>query len=194
MRFRRVFYVGRFQPPHEGHIKSVLLGLELGDEVVIGVRDTRLSASDPLTAEERVWIWRRVLGELGVTRFDVKVVPDFNKNDVIWDDKVVIRGHPLLDWARTVEKILSVSPRDSAFLGNKPPMVIAFNLLGYIVIPGHRSVSKLVDVSATELRRMVMSGDERWRSLLPKPVVDALDEVGFEERLRSLGEEGKESR
>jgi len=187
MKFRRAFYIGRFQPVHEGHLKTALLGFELADEVVIGVRNTELSIKNPLTAEERVEMWVRALRDLGASRFKVEVVPDFSKSDVLWDDKAVISGHPLLDWARAVERILNVNPSDSVFLGNKPPMVIAFNLLGYVVVPGHRNVNRLVEVSATELRSLVLSGDERWRFMLPRAVVEVLDEIGFEERLRALG-------
>lgn len=188
MVWRLAIYCGRFQPPHQGHLKSVEYGLKIAKRVCIGIRATELSIKDPLTPKERVEIWKRLLKYKGVlNRVIIKIIPDFSKDyGIPQEDKIVLVGHPLLRWAKTVEETFEASPEDSVFIGNKPPMVVAFNLLGYIVVPGHRNAHRLVDVSATQLRKMIIGGDEKWKSVLPKPVVDYLVELGIRKRLLSF--------
>jgi len=186
--WRLAIYCGRFQPPHQGHLESVKYGLKVADRVCIGIRETKLSMKDPLTVNERVEAWKRLLKHEGILdRVIVKGVPDFDKNHgVPQEDKVVLKGHPLLKWAKRVENIFKASPKDCVFIGNKPPMVIAFNLLGYVVVPGHRNAYRLVEVSATELRKMIIDGNEKWKTALPRPIVDYLVELGIRRRLLSL--------
>ncbi|RLF23871.1 MAG: hypothetical protein DRN15_04685 [Thermoprotei archaeon] len=188
-KYRLAVYLGRFQPPHQGHLESVKLGLRIAEHVVIGIRDTKLDFKDPLTVEERFECWRRLIkwAELDADRVSLVKVPDFGKGTGIpYEDKAIFTDHPLLRWAKEVEKLLGMNPEDTVFIGNKPPMVIAFNLLGYIVFPGHRNVHRLIEVSATELRKSIMSNDGRWRNILPSPVVRYLDEINIRERLLRL--------
>ncbi len=188
MYWKYALYCGRFQPPHQGHLNSVKYALKLAEKTCIGVRDTPLSLKDPLTVEERIELWHILLSDEGLDdRVIVKRIPDFGKETPLpKEDKVVLRGHPLLDWAKEVEKIFGTSPRDTIFVGNKPSMVLAFNLLGYIVVPGHRNIHRLVDVSASELRKLVLSGDSKWMEMLPKPVTEYLLKIDFKGRLESL--------
>ena len=186
--WRYAIYCGRFQPPHGGHLASVRYALSVAEVVCIGVRETARSIKDPLTVEEMVEAWRRLLEAEGLAdRVVMRPVPDFDKGwGLPGEDKVVLKGHPLLDWARRVEEIFGSSPDRDVFVGNKPPMVLAFNLLGYPVIPGHRNAHRLINVSATELRAMILRGDPRWMGVLPKPVAEYLAELGIERRLREL--------
>jgi len=188
MKWRSALYCGRFQPPHQGHLSSVKLGLKLADRVYIGIRDTRLTLKDPLTSEERIEVWKRLLNYEGILkRVTLRIIPDFGKETPLpKEDKVVLKGHPLLDWARRVEGIFNTSPEDTIFIGNKPSMVLAFNLLGYIVVPGHRNVHRLVEVSASKLRELILNRDESWCELLPVPVVEFLKEIDIYSRLKSL--------
>ncbi len=188
MHWKYALYCGRFQPPHQGHLNSVKYGLKLAEKVLIGIRDTPITLKNPLTVDERIEAWRRLLVSEGLwDRVVVKKIPDFGKETPLpKEDKVVLKGHPLLDWAREVECIFGISPEEAVFIGNKPSMVLAFNLLGYIVVPGHRNVHRLVEVSASELRKMILSKNEKWASLLPKPVADYLKEIDIYSRLKSL--------
>ena len=188
MKWRYAIYCGRFQPPHQGHLASLKLGLKYADKVCLGIRATPLSFKDPLTPEERVEAWKRLLEyEDLIDRVIIKIIPDFGKGTPLpQEDKVIKTGHPLLEWARTVEKIFGTSPQHDIFIGNKPAMVLAFNLLGYIVVPGHRNIHRLVDISATRLRNMILNGDDQWKELLPKPIVELLLKVNIKERLEKL--------
>lgn len=46
-------YPGRFQPFHDGHAAIVQLLLNEGREVVVALRDTAISDSNPYSVEER---------------------------------------------------------------------------------------------------------------------------------------------
>jgi len=188
IKWRNALYCGRFQPPHQGHLSSVKYGLKFAEKVLIGIRATPLSLKDPLTPEERVEAWRRLLESEGLLdKAVIKVIPDFGKEtDLPREDKVVLKGHPLLDWGRAVEGVFGTSPEDTVFIGNKPPMVLTFNLLGYVVIPGHRNAYRLVDVSASQLREMILSGNDEWAKILPEPVVSYLLEIDIRRRLSEL--------
>ncbi|HDJ89844.1 MAG TPA: hypothetical protein ENG40_04045, partial [Thermoprotei archaeon] len=144
MYWKYALYCGRFQPPHQGHLNSVKYGLKIAKNVLIGIRNTKLGFKDPLTLNERIDLWRILLKEEGILdKVLIKPIPNFSKNIPLpIEDKVVLYGHPLLDWAKTVEKIFNIDPKNTVFIGNKPSMVLAFNLLGYIVYPGHRNVHR----------------------------------------------------
>ncbi|MCD6369246.1 MAG: adenylyltransferase/cytidyltransferase family protein [Thermoproteales archaeon] len=188
IKWSNALYCGRFQPPHQGHLNSVKYGLKLAEKVYVGIRATPLSLKDPLTPEERVEAWIRLLKSEGIAeKVVIKIIPDFGKEtELPREDKVVLKGHPLLEWGRKVEEIFGTSPEDTVFIGNKPSMVLAFNLLGYIVVPGHRNVHRLVDVSASQLRQMILNEDKEWMKLLPKPITEYLLEIKIKERLESL--------
>jgi len=188
MYWKYALYCGRFQPPHQGHLSSVKYGLKIAKKVLIGIRDTEINFKNPLTINERIDLWKILLKEEKIVgRVLIKTIPDFGKNVPLPnEDKVVLYGHPLLDWARNVEKIFGISPDNTVFIGNKPSMVLAFNLLGYIVYPGHRNIHRLVDVSATELRRLILNRDNRWMKMLPNSIVNYLIKINISSRLEKL--------
>lgn len=181
MKFRYIIYCGRFQPPHYGHLASVMLALKYCNKVCLGIRDTKLSFKNPLTVKERIELWKMLLeNENIIDRVIIKPVQDFPKQ-IITDDKQL--DHPLIKWAKSVEKVFNTSPQYDAFMGNKPHMVLAFNLLGYIVIPAHRNLFRHIDVSASKLRQLIINNDSRWKLMLPKIVVDYLESINIRERL-----------
>jgi len=182
-------YIGRFQPPHYGHLQSVKYGLKLAKTVIIGIRMTSINLKNPLTVQERIECWKRLLTYFNIPLDRVKLVPvdDFNKRAKIPDDdKVIYKQCSLLDWAEEIQNKLGIRPDTTIVIANKPQIVVAFNLLGYVVFPAHRNRYRLVDVSATELRNLILKGDEKWKDMLPKPVVDFLEEIKIRERLLSL--------
>ncbi len=46
-------FIGRFQPLHEGHKKLFQTVLDEGKNIVIALRDTEISETDPFTVEQR---------------------------------------------------------------------------------------------------------------------------------------------
>ena len=47
-------FIGRFSPPHKGHITIMRKILDEGDKVCIGLRDTLKDEKNPYSVEERI--------------------------------------------------------------------------------------------------------------------------------------------
>jgi len=56
-------FIGRFQPPHEGHITLMRKVLEEGGKVCIGLRDTKIDEKNPYNVEERTELFRKFFKE-----------------------------------------------------------------------------------------------------------------------------------
>jgi len=79
MSYQRVaLYPGRFQPFHNGHKFIVDQALAAGKKVVIGMRDTPISDSDPYTYKQRAEMVRRVYGD----KVGVMLFPDIESINV----------------------------------------------------------------------------------------------------------------
>ncbi len=68
-------FIGRYQPLHKGHKKLIEQALERNENVLVAIRDTKLSNKNPLTVKERMEIIKEVFGD----KVDVVVIPDVNK-------------------------------------------------------------------------------------------------------------------
>lgn len=56
----RVLYVGRFQPPHLGHMKIFDESLKNGQKICIAIRNTKPSDQNPLPAETVKKLWNKI--------------------------------------------------------------------------------------------------------------------------------------
>lgn len=78
----RSFFIGRWQPMHEGHVRLIRTALGEGRQVVIGIMDTELSVRNPYSLAERQGFFLSEFGEeLADGRMTVLVMP--------WIDEVV---------------------------------------------------------------------------------------------------------
>lgn len=59
---RRSFFIGRWQPLHEGHIRLIQTALDEGREVLIGIMDTPISERNPYTFQQRMEMFWNVFG------------------------------------------------------------------------------------------------------------------------------------
>ncbi|RLI24812.1 MAG: nicotinamide-nucleotide adenylyltransferase, partial [Candidatus Hecatellales archaeon] len=71
------FYIGRFQPVHNGHVYAVKYALERVDELIIGIGSAQFShePENPFTAGERLTMLRLALDEAGVDRRLYTIIP-----------------------------------------------------------------------------------------------------------------------
>lgn len=73
-------FIGRYQPWHEGHATIMKKVLEEGKNIVIALRDTPVTSTDPLTIEERLHIirnyWRNTSYE---KRVKIIIIPDIEE-------------------------------------------------------------------------------------------------------------------
>jgi len=168
----RGLFVGRFQPLHMGHLRAIewALGSGVVDElvVVIGSAQESHTLRNPFTAGERVEMLLRGLGEYGIGRDRVLVVPvqDIAMNFV---------------WVRYLEMLL---PRFDVVITRNPLVERLFSEYGYRVIG--QPLFERKRYSATRIRELMVKGDDSWRTLVPSTVAEFIEEIKGVERLQRL--------
>jgi len=164
----RGFYIGRFQPYHNGH-QAVLEQVATSvDEIVIGVGSAQLSheLENPFTAGERVLMITRSLALLDRPIYVIPI-EDIQRNAL---------------WVSHVKSM--TPPFDRVFSSN--PLVMRL-----FVESGHRVHSPELyerqTHSGTAIRRRMLS-DEPWEHLVPQAVVRVIREIDGVERLRQIAQ------
>ncbi len=163
---KRGFYIGRFQPYHNGHHMVLERIARDVDEIVIGVGSAQLSheLENPFTAGERVLMITRSLEELGCP-FYVIPIEDIQRN-ALW-----------------VSHVVSMTPPFEIVYSGNPLVVELFREAGKPVSsPG---MYKRETHSGTAIRERMLKG-EPWEHLVPEAVVDVIREIGGVERLRQI--------
>jgi len=160
---KRGFYIGRFQPYHNGH-QSVLEHIAKDvDEIIIGVGSAQLShtVDNPFTSGERVLMITRALVSLGCP-FYVIPIEDIQRN-ALW-----------------VAHVRSMTPPFDTCYSSNPLVVQLFRESGVDVQSPAMYERELL--SGTEIRRRILAG-EPWKELVPRAVVQVLDEIEGTARL-----------
>jgi nicotinamide-nucleotide adenylyltransferase len=160
---KRGFYIGRFQPYHNGH-QSVLEHIAKNvDEIIIGVGSAQLShnVDNPFTSGERVLMITRALTSLGCP-FYVIPIEDIQRN-ALW-----------------VAHVRSMTPPFDTCYSSNPLVVQLFHEAGVEVQSPAMYERELL--SGTEIRRRMLAG-EPWKELVPPAVVKVLDEIDGTARL-----------
>jgi nicotinamide-nucleotide adenylyltransferase len=162
----RAFYIGRFQPYHNGH-QSVLCEIaQTADEIVIGVGSAQLShePENPFTAGERVLMITAALDGLRCP-FYVIPIEDIKRN-ALW-----------------VSHIRAMTPPFGTVYSSNP---LVMRLFGEAGIRVRCPVMYERDThSGTEIRGRMIRGDP-WEELVPPQVVKVIREIDGVERLRQI--------
>jgi len=159
----RGFYIGRFQPYHEGHDAMVERISAEVDELVVGIgsADQSHTVRNPFTAGERIMMITKALVELDLVTYAVPI-EDLNRNSV---------------W---VSHVQSMSPRFDVAFSNNPLVVRLFREAGIEVRQSPMYQREAFE--GTEVReRMAADGD--WEALVPGAVVEVVEEIDGVERL-----------
>lgn len=166
----RAFYIGRFQPFHNGHLKVISAIAREVDELVIGIGSAQLSHTpeNPFTAGERILMISRSLEELDLYYYVIPI-PDIYRN------------------AEWVAHVHSMTPPFSVAYTNNPLVSRLFHESRYEV--KHSPMYNRQEYSGTEIRRRMLAG-EGWEKLVPGAVVDVVEEVHGVERLRQVSMKG----
>lgn len=164
----RGFYIGRFQPYHNGH-QAVLERVATSvDEIIIGVGSAQLSheLENPFTAGERVLMITRSLASLDRPIYVIPI-EDIQRNAL---------------WVSHVKSM--TPPFDFVFSSN--PLVMRL-----FAESGHRvhcpEMYERQTHSGTAIRRRMLS-DEPWEHLVPRAVVEVIREIDGVERLRRIAQ------
>ncbi len=169
----RGLLVGRMQPIHKGHLDVIKGILGEVDEVVISIGSAQLSHNlkDPFTAGERTMMITKALTEYGIPAASYYITPiqDIACNSL---------------WVAQVEML--TPPFEVVYSGNSLVQRL-FIEAGYRVTEPPLFNREIY--SGTEVRRRMLM-DEDWESLIPKSVVNVIEEVEGIPRLKHLSKEG----
>ncbi|ELY90473.1 nicotinamide-nucleotide adenylyltransferase [Natrinema altunense] len=164
----RGFYIGRFQPFHNGHRNMVERIAADVDELVLGIgsADDSHTVRNPFTAGERIMMITKSLVEFDLVTYAVPI-EDLERNSV---------------W---VSHVQSMSPDfDVAYSNN--PLVIQLFREADIEIRQSPMFNREVLEGSEVRERMITGGD--WESLVPEPVVDVVEEMNGIERIQMVSD------
>ncbi len=165
---KRGFYIGRFQPYHNGH-QAVLEGIaEEVDEIIIGVGSAQLShdTQNPFTAGERVLMITRALEDIGCP-FYVIPIEDLRRN-ALWVAHVTSMTPPF-DICYTSNPLVIQLFKEAAITIKSPPMYLRETLSG------------------TAIRQKMLLGED-WEQYVPPAIVKVIGEIDGVSRLRTISE------
>ncbi len=175
----RLVVPGRFQPPHRGHAHLVRYTLGLAREavVVVGSAQASHTLDNPLTAGERVELLRLLLeeelGEVWKGRVYIVPVMDIKMNAV---------------WVHYLKMLL---PRFEGVVSGNPLVRILFEEAGFKAYKPPLYERSMC--SGRKIRDAVLRGDPSWSGCIPSRVLGALENLGFEKRLRRLAESDEQA-
>jgi nicotinamide-nucleotide adenylyltransferase len=162
----RGFYIGRFQPFHDGHLAMVEHIAEEVDEVVVGIGSAGDSHSnhDPFTAGERIMMLTKGLADVDVLSYPVPI-EDLDRNSV---------------W---VSHVQSMSPTFDVAYSNNPLVIQLFEEAG-IEVRQSRMFNR-EELEGSEIREAMIEGDD-WASRVPEAVVEVIEEIDGVERIQRV--------
>lgn len=169
----RGFYIGRFQPYHNGHHTMIEHIVGEVDELVLGIgsADKSHTVDNPFTAGERIMMLTKAIREFerehGLVTY---VVPleDIDRNAV---------------WASHVE---SMCPDFDVAYSNNPLVIRLFEEADIEV-----RQSRMFDrnrLEGTDIRESIIDGSG-WTDRVPDPVVEVIEEVNGVQRLGTVSED-----
>ncbi|MFA9515795.1 nicotinamide-nucleotide adenylyltransferase [Halopenitus sp. H-Gu1] len=164
----RGFYIGRFQPFHDGHLHMVEEIAQEVDELVLGIGSAGDSHStrNPFTAGERVMMVTKAVEDLDITSYVVPI-EDLDRNSV---------------W---VSHVQSMSPGFQVAYSNNPLVIRLFEEADVEV---RQSPMFRRDVlEGAELRERMIH-DRDWQTLVPEAVVDVISEIDGVSRIQRIAE------
>jgi nicotinamide-nucleotide adenylyltransferase len=166
MNKKRGFYIGRFQPYHNGH-QSVLEHIAgKVDEIIIGVGSAQLShhPDNPFTAGERILMITRSLKSFDCP-FYVIPIEDLQRN-ALW-----------------VSHVRSMAPPFDICYSSNPLVLQLFREAGVNVQSPAMYEREIL--SGTEIRNRMLAGMP-WEDLVPPAVVQVIKEIDGVNRLRQI--------
>ena len=160
---KRGFYIGRFQPYHNGHHEVLEHIAKEVDEIIIGIGSAQLShmIDNPFTAGERVLMITRALSSLGCPYYVIPI-EDIQRN-ALW-----------------VAHVQSMAPPFDLCYSSNPLVVRLFTEAGVKV--QSPAMYERDTLSGTKIRERILNG-KPWKKLLPPAVVQVIKEIDGDERL-----------
>jgi nicotinamide-nucleotide adenylyltransferase len=170
----RGFYIGRFQPFHQGHREMVEYIATEVDEVVVGIGSAGKTHTvrNPFTAGERIMMINRALEDID-TRTYVVPIEDIERNSV---------------WVSHIE---SMSPEFDIAYSNNPLVKQLFKEAG--IEMRESEMYNREDLKGSKIRQRMIDHDP-WQDRVPDTVVEVIEEVDGIDRIRTIaGEDGTDA-
>jgi nicotinamide-nucleotide adenylyltransferase len=162
----RGFYIGRFQPYHDGHHRMVREIAEEVEELVLGIGSAGDSHTthDPFTAGERIMMITKSVVDLDLVTYPVPI-EDLDRNSV---------------W---VSHVQSMSPRFDVAFSNNPLVIELFEEAGVEV--RQSDMFNREELEGSAVRERMIAGED-WQSLVPDPVVEVVEEIDGVRRIQRV--------
>ena len=166
---KRGLFVGRFQPPHLGHLHAIRQALKDCDELIVAVGSAQYSHTfeNPFTAGERIEMLRLAFQEagIGLERLLIIPVPDIGEHG-LW-----------------VAKVVSFTPSFQVVYTNNHLVKRLFEEAGYEV--KQLVLYKREKEMGTIIRKRMLTGEE-WENLVPRSVAEYIKKIKGVERIREI--------
>ena len=168
LRMTRGFYIGRFQPYHNGHHRVVDTIADEVDELVLGVGSAGDSHAtrNPFTAGERIMMLTKAVADFDLITYVVPI-EDLDRNSV---------------W---VSHVQSMCPDFDIAYSNNPLVIQLFREAGVDVRQSPMFDREVLE--GTEIRDRMIA-DDAWESLVPDQVVEVIREVNGIERIQRVSD------
>ncbi|MFQ5998233.1 MAG: nicotinamide-nucleotide adenylyltransferase [Candidatus Bathyarchaeia archaeon] len=162
-------YIGRFQPPHKGHVHAIKHALGMVKELLVGIGSAQYSHefNNPFTVGERFTMLRLALDSSGIDRrrYTILPVPDTDVHS-IW-----------------VAQIRANMPKFEIIFTNEPLTRRLLEEDGFQVkgIPFFDRKKW----NATSVRDRILK-NESWIQFVPRQVAHYIKQIGGVQRIREL--------
>ena len=163
----RALLLGRFQPFHNGHLKVVRDVTAKAEYLVIAIGSAQYSHSleNPFTAGERYTMISRALADEGIRNYHLVTIEDIHR------------------YSAWVSHMVSQTPEFDVVYAHNPLTLRLFTEANFQV--RKLELYEAEKYSGREIRRRMITG-EPWEDLVPKAVVEVMDEINGVERLKDL--------
>lgn len=167
----RALYLGRFNPPHKGHIHAIKFILEQPDIdeiiILIGSGEKGYSTKNPFTGGERLEMVTAIVRKnFDFKKFYIASIPDVNRN-TIWPANVI-------DLVPSFDVVFTNNP-----LVQQLFLKIASKKVREVPLSNRR------DYSGKEIRKRMIKGKE-WKDLVPSEVVELIEMHQGIERIQEV--------
>ena len=162
-------FIGRFQPFHKGHLAAIkwILKKERNVFIIIGSNQSFPTKKNPFHFKERKEMIGETLAKENIKNFKIFRMHDY-KDDIFWAKKVL--------------KIAKTDPKKVKIFTMNPWTSRCFKKIRIKTKSHPIFCNKLC---GTKIRKKIKK-DEKWESLVPKPVFRFLEEINGEKRIKIL--------
>ena len=146
-----IVYIGRFQPFHNGHLRTLEQAFSLGERVLVLVGSANASRSlkNPFSFEERKEMILGALNNSEQSKVSVKPLDDFLYDDAAWFEKVYELAH---------EEVSNISDEDISIIGLEKDTT-SYYLREF---PSWKFISAqdVSSIHATDIRNLLFQSDK----------------------------------